>query len=72
MEFNLSAEEILYVKTQVASMRFVPVVEDVEFEQFVEERILYFDGGIPRVENDYLYNQSYREEIISNIPMVNK
>ena len=72
MEFNLSAEEILYVKTQVASMRFVPVVEDVEFEQFVEERILYFDGGIPRVENDYLYNQSYREEIIYNIPMVNK
>ena len=72
MECNLSAGEILCIKTQVASMRLVPVVEDVEFEKFVEERILYFDGDLPRDENDYLYNQSYREEIISNIPTVNK
>ena len=53
-------------------MRLIQVVEDVYFEKFVEEEILYVDGVLPRVKDDEFYNQSYSEYISSDPPMVNK
>ena len=38
-------------------MRLKILVEDVEFENFVEEAILYVDGCIPIDEDVDLYNQ---------------
>ena len=47
----------MHITSQVATMKLVSVVEDVDIEQFVEEEISFIDGRLPRVEDYELYDK---------------
>ena len=47
MESKLSVKKICRSTIQVATMRIVPVVEDGDFDQFVEEEeVIYVNDGL--------------------------
>ena len=47
MESNLSVKKFRRSTIQVATMRIVLVVEDGDFDQFVEEEeVIYFNDGL--------------------------
>ena len=56
-QFPLLFWKLISQFEEVSTTRLVPVVEDIDFDQFVEQEILYVDGGIWIVEDDEFYNK---------------
>ena len=52
MESNLLVKKFFISTIQVATMRIVPVVEDGDFDKFVEEEEVIYVNGVLRISRD--------------------